>query len=72
MRRQGPLSQPCLDVLNVLRSGEPVSNMRLQSCSAKFSSQIGQLRRRGYDIRVVLREPGGLTWYRLLSVTVPL
>ena len=65
------LSKQCLAILALLESGQPVTNVRLAQVALKYTSRVSDLRAKGHNIRVVSREPNGLTWYRLLPAVPP-
>lgn len=59
------LSGQCATILGRLQSGR-ASNIALSQISLKYTGRISELRKRGHDIRVILRDHAtGLAWYAL-------
>jgi hypothetical protein len=62
----GPrLSRQCAEILTLLKTG-PATNHMFSGCSLKYTSRVTDLRRAGYDIRVIDRNHRtGVVWYAL-------
>jgi len=55
-------------ILNLLKRKRTVSNAELARIAIRYSARIHELRRLGYDIRIVAQDhEKGLTWYRLFD-----
>lgn len=64
---QRRLSGQSLRILERLRQG-PATNRELAAIGLKYTSRISDLRKAGYDVRVVHRlRDTGLTIYRLVT-----
>lgn len=53
-------------ILALLREKREVPNYELAEIALKYSGRVSDLRKCGYDIRVVRRD-GGTRWYRLFE-----
>lgn len=61
------LSKQCAAILERLRSG-PATNAELVGIALKYTGRISDLRKSGYDIRVIQRDhASGVNTYRLVE-----